>query len=100
MPLLGLEASIGAAVFLAIAHLWTQHILATSAWDYVTSIGLEASVFTSYEVALKTGLFWLVGGLGALVFWPITLCHLLFRLLIALGRALKTRRAKSTASAT
>ena len=82
MPLLGLEPAIGSALVLLIAYLWSNAIVGNGGLERLSSINSPREFWAGLEVLLKTGLLWLIGGLGAIVFWPIVTIHLLIRIIV------------------
>ena len=77
---LGAEQAFGSLILLAIGYVIGIIILGSH--DSVmreltwTSTG---NGWTSLQFWLFSGLFWLAGGVTALIFWPVFLCHVLIR---------------------
>ena len=77
--LFGAERALGSLVLLAVAYV--LGILVTGSHEGVIHelSGISENPWNSLLFWVVTGLFWLTGGITAIIFWPIFLAHIVIR---------------------
>jgi hypothetical protein len=82
-PPLCTEHAVICALILGVAWVWSEAIL--DRWGGHSLTGnrnaTDGYVWAQIEIFFKTGPIWLIGGIGALIYWPIFLIDSLRRVL-------------------
>ena len=77
--LFGAEQALGSLVLLSVAYV--LGILITGSHEGVIRelSGVSENPLSSLLFWVVTGLFWLTGGVTAIIFWPVFLAHIVIR---------------------